>query len=130
MEFPSDLAYHGAEEQLVSTQIARIGKTIAVEIPEDLLRDAKLSVGDSVEWSITPSGGLALHGSQNGDSNESLEAYRRWSASEIESGLSDLDKGDSVPNEKVIDWLRSWGSKNELPPPLKAFLGIGGVRFG
>ncbi len=34
----------------MATQIARKGRAVTVEIPEDLLRKANLSVGDAVEW--------------------------------------------------------------------------------
>jgi antitoxin component of MazEF toxin-antitoxin module len=44
----------------MSRQIARIGGTATVEIPEDLLRRANLSVGDPVEWTLTPAGTLSL----------------------------------------------------------------------
>lgn len=43
----------------MATQIARIGDTVTVEIPEDLLRKANLAVGDPVEWTLTPTGTLA-----------------------------------------------------------------------
>lgn len=48
----------------MSTQIARIGKTIAVEIPEELLLRANLSVGDNVNWTVTETGQVALRGSR------------------------------------------------------------------
>lgn len=100
----------------MNTQIARIGDTIAVAIPEDLLRKAHLSVGDSVEWALTPGGALALHGSSA--ENPAAAAYEAWSAQEIDAGLAELDAGETVPSEKVNEWLKSWGAQQELPPPL------------
>ena len=44
----------------MATLISRIGSTVAVEIPEELLRQANLSVGDPVEWTLTAEGQLAL----------------------------------------------------------------------
>lgn len=98
----------------MATQIARIGKTIAVEIPEDLLRRANLAVGDPVEWSLTPTGELALQSSHA----EPAEAdYEAWAYAEIAAGLADAEAGRIIPHEKVAEWLQSWGKENELPPP-------------
>jgi predicted transcriptional regulator len=44
--------------------------------------------------------------------------YDDWKQQEIQAGFSEIEAGEGAPNEKVIEWLRSWGSKNELPPPL------------
>ncbi len=96
----------------MATQIARKGRTVTVEIPEDLLRKANLSVGDAVEWTVISTGALALRGPRAGDD------YEHWKQNEIQAGFSEIEAGESAPNEKVIEWLRSWGSKNELPPPL------------
>jgi predicted transcriptional regulator len=35
----------------------------------------------------------------------------------IEEGIADLEAGRSVPHEKVVRWLRSWGKPDELLPP-------------
>lgn len=96
----------------MSTQIARIGNTIAVAIPEELLQKANLSVGDSVEWALTPSGALALRGS-----GEGADDYEAWKLEEVQAGLAELDAAESVPHEKVAEWLKSWGTRDELPPP-------------
>jgi predicted transcriptional regulator len=96
----------------MATQIARKGRTVTVEIPEDLLRKANLSVGDAVEWTVISTGALALRGPQIvGD-------YEQWKQEEIQAGFAEIDAGESAPSEKVIEWLRSWGSAHELPPPL------------
>ena len=96
----------------MATQIARKGRTVTVEIPEDLLRKANLSVGDAVEWTLTPGGALALHGPRL------VDDYEQWKQNEIQAGFAEIDAGESAPNEEVIEWLRSWGSAHELPPPL------------
>ncbi len=96
----------------MATQIARKGRTVTVEIPEDLLRKANLSVGDAVEWKMTSTGGLTLCG------HRSAGDYDQWKQHEIEAGFAEIEAGECAPNEKVIEWLRSWGNKNELPPPL------------
>jgi hypothetical protein len=50
----------------MATQIARVGGTVTVEIPEELLRQANLAVGDPVEWTLTPEGSLALYAPGSG----------------------------------------------------------------
>jgi predicted transcriptional regulator len=100
------------------TQIARKGRVVTVEIPEDLLRKANLSVGDAVEWSLTPAGSLALRSSRHARAEEPADSYEAWKQEEIRAEFAEVDAGQDAPNEKVIEWLLSWGSKHELPPPL------------
>jgi len=102
----------------MATQIARIGGTITVEIPEELLREANLAVGDPVEWVLTPAGELALRLPDGADEPAAEDGYEDWKLAEIQAGLAEAEAGETVPHEKVVDWLRSWGSANELPPPL------------
>lgn len=102
----------------MATQIARIGRTIAVEIPEDLLRQANLSVGDPVEWTLTPAGSLALRVPNSTNESEVEEGYEEWKLAEIQAGLDEAAAGKTVSHEEVAAWLRSWGTPNELPPPL------------
>jgi antitoxin component of MazEF toxin-antitoxin module len=102
----------------MATQIARKGRTVSVEIPEDLLRKANLSVGDAVEWTLTPAGSLALLSSRRANAERLADGYEDWKQQEIQAGFNEIEAGESAPNEKVIEWLRSWGSKHELPPPL------------
>ena len=35
----------------------------------------------------------------------------------VEEGLADVRVGRVVDGEQVLNWLESWGSENELPPP-------------
>jgi antitoxin component of MazEF toxin-antitoxin module len=102
----------------MATQIARIGGTATVEIPEEILRRANLSVGDPVEWSLTPTGGLSLRTPKSAEESAVEEGYEEWKLQEIEAGLAAMEEGRSVSGEKVFDWLRSWGTEHELPPPL------------
>jgi antitoxin component of MazEF toxin-antitoxin module len=102
----------------MATQIARIGGTATVEIPEELLRRANLSIGDPVEWTLTPSGALALRTPNCADESAMEEGYEEWALAEIQAGLAEAEAGQTVPHEKVVEWLRSWGTEHELPPPL------------
>jgi antitoxin component of MazEF toxin-antitoxin module len=45
---------------LMTTQIVRVGNTLTVEIPEELVAQASLPVGEPVEWVANGSGSLAL----------------------------------------------------------------------
>jgi antitoxin component of MazEF toxin-antitoxin module len=100
------------------TQIARKGQAVTVEIPEDLLQKANLSVGDAVEWTLTPAGSLTLRSPRHAEIEKPTDGYDDWKQQEIQAGFSEIEAGEDTPNEKVIEWLRSWGTENELPPPL------------
>jgi predicted transcriptional regulator len=102
----------------MATQIARVGGMVTVEIPEELLQQANLAVGDPVEWVLTPTGALALRAPHIADEAEVEEGYEEWSRQEIEAGLAEAEAGETIPHEKVVEWLRSWGTPNKLPPPL------------
>lgn len=52
-----------------------------------------------------------------------METYKEWKQQEIEAGFSEIESGESVPNEQVVEWLRSWGSERELPPPQEPIRG-------
>lgn len=101
----------------MGTQIARVGGTVTVEIPEELLRKANLSVGDSVEWILISTGALALRTPHSADAAPAADGYEQWKLEEIKAGFAEIESGKSVSGEKVIDWLRSWGTEDELPPP-------------
>jgi antitoxin component of MazEF toxin-antitoxin module len=44
----------------MTTRIVRVGNTLTVEIPEELVTQAALPVGEPVEWVSNGSGGIAL----------------------------------------------------------------------
>jgi antitoxin component of MazEF toxin-antitoxin module len=102
----------------MATHIARVGGTVTVEIPEELLRRANLAVGDPVEWTVTPAGSLALRTPNSTGDSEVEEGYEEWKLAEIQAGVAACEEGRTVSEEKVIDWLRSWGTEHELLPPL------------
>ena len=41
-----------------------------------------------------------------------------WQLAEIEAGIADIDAGRTVPHEKVVSWLKTWGTPSEGTPPL------------
>ncbi len=40
-----------------------------------------------------------------------------WREQHIRQGLAELEAGKGVSNERVTEWLDSWGTDNELPEP-------------
>jgi RHH-type transcriptional regulator, rel operon repressor / antitoxin RelB len=52
---------------------------------------------------------------------EALAAYlehQEWMDGAIAEAVADSRAGEAtIEHEKVVAWLRSWGSENELPPP-------------
>ena len=51
---------------------------------------------------------------------EAVEAYmqeQRAYYAAIDEALAEADKGAFISGEKVMEWLASWGTDNELPPP-------------
>ena len=52
---------------------------------------------------------------------EALEDYVRrqaWLVKRIDEAVKAADEsGEYISNEKMMAWLRSWGTPNELPPP-------------
>ncbi len=53
--------------------------------------------------------------------NEALAAYvdvQAWQAAEIERSLAEVRAGaNGILHERIVAWLESWGTDNELPPP-------------
>ena len=51
---------------------------------------------------------------------EAIDAHlaeRRAYLQAIEEGLADIERGDTVPLEEVVEWMQSWGKPDELPSP-------------
>jgi len=38
-------------------------------------------------------------------------------ARELDEAVAEADKGVFISGEKVVEWLESWGTAKELPPP-------------
>ena len=53
--------------------------------------------------------------SQYLEREEAAERFRRES---LDTWNEFLQTGESVSNEKVMDWLDSWGNDDEIEPPL------------
>jgi antitoxin component of MazEF toxin-antitoxin module len=89
----------------MTTRIVRIGNTLSVEIPEELVTQASLRVGEPVEWIA------------NGDGTISLVPHDSPEHRHIRAGLAELAGGQAISNERVMEWLDSWGTETERPAP-------------
>jgi antitoxin component of MazEF toxin-antitoxin module len=79
----------------MTTRIVRVGNTLTVEIPEELVAQASLPVGEPVEWVSNGSGGIALV-KQTGIA--SANPRKRKTLEEI---LEGIPEGASM---EEIDW--------------------------
>ena len=80
----------------MATQIARIGGAATVEIPEEMLRQANLAVGDPVEWTLTPTGLLALRTPHESAALLPDDDYEQWKLKEIQAGFAEIEAGNLV----------------------------------
>ncbi len=42
---------------------------------------------------------------------------REWQIREIEAGIREADSEQGIEQEKIEEWVESWGTSNELPMP-------------
>jgi len=52
---------------------------------------------------------------------EALAQYldvQRWQVEGVRAAIQEADRGEpGIPHERVVEWLDSWGTDHELPPP-------------
>lgn len=51
---------------------------------------------------------------------EAIEEYlaiQEWQVAAIKKGMQDVERGATVPHERVKAWAKSLGTRRELPPP-------------
>lgn len=111
----------------MTAKIVRVGNTLAVEVPEELLAETGFSAGDSVEWVVTDGGRLSLVPSPtlmpDADKDSGLLQEipgvddEAGTIARIRAGEADFAAGRFVSHERVMKWLDSWGTENELPVP-------------
>lgn len=46
-------------------------------------------------------------------------AYQFAVRASVERGLQDIDAGRVMDSREVLEWIESWGTDQELPPPRK-----------
>ena len=79
----------------MTTRIVRVGNTLTVGIPAELVAQASLPVGEHVEWV------------SNGNGSISLVAPNSWEHQHIRAGLAELEAGKGISNDRVMEWLDS-----------------------
>ncbi len=73
------------------TRIVRVGNTLTVEIPEELVAQAALPVGEPVEWVPNGNGSIALVKQPNPDA----KPRKRMTLEEL---LEGIPEGTRIPN--------------------------------
>jgi antitoxin MazE len=79
----------------MTTRIVRVGSTLSVEIPEELVVQAALPVGEPVEWVPNGNGGIALV--KQADSASAIPRKRKT----LEEILEGIPEDASM---QEIDW--------------------------
>jgi len=52
--------------------------------------------------------------------NEAIKEYltvQEWQEQRFRDAIASADRGEGVPHSKVLAWVQSWGTDNELPIP-------------
>jgi antitoxin component of MazEF toxin-antitoxin module len=86
----------------MTIRIVRVGNTLTVEIPEELVAQASLPVGEPVEWVPNGSGGIALVRSSGQSPTTSPTRMT------LEELLEGLEEGDSLGE---YDWGKPRGAE-------------------
>ena len=87
----------------MTTRIVRIGNTLTVEIPEELVTQAALPVGEPVEWVANGSGSLALVTKTEASS----KPRRRMTLDKLLEGIpegAEMEKIDWGPDRGAEVW--------------------------
>jgi antitoxin component of MazEF toxin-antitoxin module len=87
----------------MTTQIVRVGNTLTVEIPEELVAQAALPVGEPVEWVANGAGSIALVKQSDG----AAKPRKRKTLDEILEGIPDgaeMEKIDWGPDRGAEAW--------------------------
>ena len=79
----------------MTTKIVRVGNTLTVEIPEALVVQASLPVGEPVEWVANGAGSIALVGSSKSRMPKNAADMT------LEELMEGLNEGDSLGE---YDW--------------------------
>lgn len=88
----------------MTTKIVRVGNTLTVEIPEELVAQAALAVGEPVEWVPNGSGSLALVKKTEAGA---ATPRRRLTLDEILEGIpegAEMEKIDWGPDRGAEVW--------------------------
>ncbi|MGA2219430.1 MAG: hypothetical protein ABSG51_15175 [Terracidiphilus sp.] len=87
----------------MTTRIVRLGNTLTVEIPEELVAQAALPVGEPVEWVLHGNGSIALVK----QSNSPAKPRKRMTLEELLEGIpegADMEEIDWGPPRGAEVW--------------------------
>lgn len=87
----------------MTTRIVRVGNTLTVEIPEELVAQASLPVGEPVDWVANGSGSIALVK----QSSPPTKPRKRITLEEILEGIpegAEMEKIDWGPDRGAEAW--------------------------
>jgi antitoxin component of MazEF toxin-antitoxin module len=88
----------------MTTQIVRVGNTLTVEIPEELLAQTALPVGEPLEWVPNGSGGITLVSSQK---SPAMKGPATMTLVELLEGIpegAEMEKIDWGPDRGAEVW--------------------------
>ena len=88
----------------MTTQIVRVGNTLTVEIPEEMVAQAALPVGEPVEWVPNGSGSIALVKEMDA---AAAKPRRRITLDEILEGIpecAEMEKIEWGPDRGAEVW--------------------------
>jgi putative addiction module CopG family antidote len=106
----SDEAVRQALAQWESRERARVALLTSLDLAEQ-----SLDAGEGEEYTVDN-----LHELVESVKNGGITRLADQDSSEhrhIRAGLSELDVGQSIANDRVLVWLDSWGTDSELPAP-------------
>jgi len=87
----------------MTTRIVRVGNTLTVEVPEELVAQASLRVGEPVEWVPNGAGGLSLVSK----SEASVKPRRRMTLDKLLEGIpegAEMERIDWGPDRGAEVW--------------------------
>lgn len=87
----------------MTTRIVRVGNTLTVEIPEELVAQASLPIGEPVEWVPNGSGGISLVK----QSEAPAKRRKRMTLDELLEGIpegAEMEKIDWGPDRGAEVW--------------------------
>lgn len=52
-----------------------------------------------------------------GEAIEEYLAVQEWQDARIQEALAAVERGEVIAHEDIVEWVKSWGTDNELPVP-------------
>lgn len=52
-----------------------------------------------------------------GEAIEEYLAVQEWQDARIQEALAAVERGEVIAHEDIVEWVKSWGTDNELPAP-------------